>query len=454
MKLKQFIGRNIRGHMDFNISFRDSITFLIGINGSGKTSILRLISGLLTPSYLDLIQVEFDEFSLIVSSGANNDTIIKCRKDENKLFLSITHSLITKDIGSEFDIIPIPYQERRGYRPDIDLDELNDIEHQFKQLLFFEELSKIGSPLIVGLNRKTKTPLNQYNRHSRFRRSIHIDQQYDYIDGALSDIQEIIYDNIRRNAQKQNILSETFKQTVVKETLKLEKTIFKPVKQDWGKELKKLEVRKKSLIKAINNLKIEGLSSMYDIFFNKIEDTLNILVRSHSKKTTAENASADDINAIIDWLLNSNQLTKIDNIIQYGNKYTEDVTKLRDPIIKLEKSLSSFFKESNKSVTIDGEGDIQVWFKEDKSNSVYDLSSGEKQLIILLAHLIFVKEDNKIDIFIIDEPELSLHISWQEIFVDALMEASPNTQFILATHSPSIIAKKGRQQYCEDLTIQ
>ena len=87
-----------------------------------------------------------------------------------------------------------------------------------------------------------------------------------------------------------------------------------------------------------------------------------------------------------------------------------------------------------------------------KMNDIFELSSGEKQLIIMLAHLAFYNSSNRSPIFIIDEPELSLHISWQEIFVDALLKASPDTQFIMATHSPAILAKNERKQFCEDLT--
>ena len=52
----------------------------------------------------------------------------------------------------------------------------------------------------------------------------------------------------------------------------------------------------------------------------------------------------------------------------------------------------------------------------------------------------------------IDEPELSLHIAWQEFFIDALLDASPDTQFIIATHAPAILAKPERKELCEDLT--
>lgn len=80
------------------------------------------------------------------------------------------------------------------------------------------------------------------------------------------------------------------------------------------------------------------------------------------------------------------------------------------------------------------------------------MSSGEKQLIVMLAHLAFHKKNRRSPIFIIDEPELSLHISWQEIFVDALITASPDTQFIMATHAPAILAKQERKEWCEDLS--
>jgi predicted ATP-binding protein involved in virulence len=50
----------------------------------------------------------------------------------------------------------------------------------------------------------------------------------------------------------------------------------------------------------------------------------------------------------------------------------------------------------------------------------------------------------------VDEPELSLHIKWQELFVTAVQEASPKLQLILATHSPSIILD--RVDKCVDLS--
>ncbi|WP_353617106.1 AAA family ATPase [Rhizobium sp. EC-SD404] len=70
---------------------------------------------------------------------------------------------------------------------------------------------------------------------------------------------------------------------------------------------------------------------------------------------------------------------------------------------------------------------------------VHNLSSGEKQIFVLISHLIFNPLIKKANVLIIDEPEISLHVRWQEIFVESVLNANDQTQLILATHSPSIV---------------
>lgn len=73
IKLKQFIGKDIRGYMNFNIAFNESLTFLIGINGTGKTTILKLLSGLLCPSYIELYQIEFSYIELLCEKNGDRE---------------------------------------------------------------------------------------------------------------------------------------------------------------------------------------------------------------------------------------------------------------------------------------------------------------------------------------------------------------------------------------------
>ena len=75
----------------------------------------------------------------------------------------------------------------------------------------------------------------------------------------------------------------------------------------------------------------------------------------------------------------------------------------------------------------------------DRSLMLSQLSSGEKQEIVLFYDLIFNTKSELL--LLIDEPEISLHISWQKKFMDDLLKVAEdnNIQIIVATHSPQII---------------
>jgi predicted ATP-dependent endonuclease of OLD family len=45
-------------------------------------------------------------------------------------------------------------------------------------------------------------------------------------------------------------------------------------------------------------------------------------------------------------------------------------------------------------------------------------------------------------VFIADEPEISLHVSWQEMLAEVMGQLNSNMQVILATHSPDIVSKR------------
>jgi predicted ATPase len=69
-----------------------------------------------------------------------------------------------------------------------------------------------------------------------------------------------------------------------------------------------------------------------------------------------------------------------------------------------------------------------------------ELSSGERQIMIVLTFLAFLAGDNSI--FVIDEPELSLHIRWQSYLIEALQNLRPDgCQIVIATHAPEIAGR-------------
>lgn len=67
------------------------------------------------------------------------------------------------------------------------------------------------------------------------------------------------------------------------------------------------------------------------------------------------------------------------------------------------------------------------------------LSSGEKQMLCIL--LTVLVEDMQPYVLLMDEPEVSLHIDWQERLIEMILDLNPNVQLILTTHSPAVIMK-------------
>ena len=69
------------------------------------------------------------------------------------------------------------------------------------------------------------------------------------------------------------------------------------------------------------------------------------------------------------------------------------------------------------------------------------LSSGEKQILVLFSDVVALRERTRL--FIIDEPELSLNPEWQRQLMPALLQSTDGTpmQLVAATHSIEIMAK-------------
>jgi energy-coupling factor transporter ATP-binding protein EcfA2 len=74
-----------------------------------------------------------------------------------------------------------------------------------------------------------------------------------------------------------------------------------------------------------------------------------------------------------------------------------------------------------------------------------ELSSGEKQLLIILGEAVL--QGNTPWLYIADEPELSLHVDWQEKLIRSLRGLNPNAQIIFATHSPDIVSTYGENVF-------
>jgi len=95
-----------------------------------------------------------------------------------------------------------------------------------------------------------------------------------------------------------------------------------------------------------------------------------------------------------------------------------------------------------KTVTLDASRGYQVQSPGGEPFDLALLSSGEQHELVLLHELLFDVEPGTL--ILIDEPELSLHVTWQEQVIPDLLKIAEvvDLDFVLATHSPYIVGDR------------
>lgn len=127
----------------------------------------------------------------------------------------------------------------------------------------------------------------------------------------------------------------------------------------------------------------------------------------------------------------SDSAEKLTQILKDVTDTEEKRNQITEPIQLLDAELSQFFHGRRVSIgkTKFGTGPLEI--------AARALSAGEKQLISFLCYATLYKNC----IFMIDEPELSLHLDWQRKLVGSLKSLGPSNQYFFVTHSPAIYTK-------------
>ena len=111
-----------------------------------------------------------------------------------------------------------------------------------------------------------------------------------------------------------------------------------------------------------------------------------------------------------------------------------EIERVMAPQTKLEELVLRLFT-AGKHVAF-GESSLDVVTDAKKEIGLRSLSSGEKHVLFILVKTLMVGESS----LIVDEPEISMHVDWQKELLSAMRELNDSVQIIAATHSPEILA--------------
>ncbi|WP_082884485.1 AAA family ATPase [Achromobacter insolitus] len=176
-----------------------------------------------------------------------------------------------------------------------------------------------------------------------------------------------------------------------------------------------------------------------DILKNKMDNLEN--KRGNLKKIgliADDNTNQFDINAI-----DSLDDTRLDVLALYVSD-TESKLSALDNLSKRINLLLEIVNKKfrNKSISIDRQEGLIALSSTGASLDLDDLSSGEQHELVLIYDLLFRVEPDTL--VLLDEPELSLHLTWQKQFLADLLSIVSATRFdaIVATHSPFIVGDR------------
>ena len=173
-----------------------------------------------------------------------------------------------------------------------------------------------------------------------------------------------------------------------------------------------------------------------------LEGTSISYVRSFDVPANVKRSSRSQLMEELENLVikNKNSYSFFDYRMRALN-FPDEAATVNKRIEKFMALVNTFFVETKKHIVIDREQNSLVFSDEGVYGNrieLEQLSAGEKQLLLILLTVFLM--DRKPAVLLMDEPELSLHVSWQEKLIKALRGLNPHCQLILTTHSPSIFA--------------
>ncbi|HKM13376.1 MAG TPA: ATP-binding protein [Candidatus Methanomethylophilaceae archaeon] len=127
--------------------------------------------------------------------------------------------------------------------------------------------------------------------------------------------------------------------------------------------------------------------------------------------------------------------------LAYGlDDYIERTYPLSESVVVFKDILNEMFHR--KTMIINEKDHLVFRLDNGEDLPLSALSSGERNVVIIMYRLLFQTAEGSIAV--IDEPENSLHIEWQQKLSNTFLDIARlrNLQFIVATHSPQIIHDK------------
>lgn len=468
MNITNFTIEGLHNTKDYSLKFLENKLILVSDNGAGKTTIVNIFYYFLSKQWNKLLEYNFRRIICLINDEKieftkdffqnllQRDSKFKHRFSQNTLFkLNQISDLIAsvdffnltnKEIELLSEKFDIPSRVIREYIFEVyekkeNIDNHNNIKSIETRLNAI--LKDIKIIYLPTYRRIEKDLINIFPHLERSIKEYEIQtRRYNSKEENYSELVEFGMNDIQRKIERR--------------CLELKNYFYDKLNSNLiGSYLDDI------LNKSYNNFDFNKISQIDEEALNYILKRLDDSVISKEGKNklrdfvqslqynVANNDIEDKINAHFVW--------KLFQIYDFQQKEESDILKLIkicNEYLGSDKELvynkDEFKVEIILNQEINFRNNLRQLFldvdiiKEEKINRIEfkDLSSGEKQIISLFTHLVLSEKDYYI---IIDEPELSLSVPWQEKLLTNILELDKCKGLLAVTHSPFIFQNNLRK---------
>lgn len=406
---------------DYDIIYpkNENVLIITGPNGFGKTQVLNIIFNLFSRKFIFFHNLVFETITIVLNNNRTIEIVKEIKNKETKkekiivtFFFKQGEKIIEEYVYNR----EISNDLRRSIGRYLPVSQISDNrwEHNLTDQIYstkeiLEELhdylpitstqypkiknpfaNKILDAINVHLIREQRLFTKVNNKEARFRNSVNENIMTETIQTYSDELKELILQKSQDSYTISQSLDSSYPNRLISEKNKISK-------DEYNKRFTALTDKQEKLTK-------NGL---------------------YESKQEVLDFSGDDSKALLVYLNDlEKKLEVFDDLLEKLELFTNILNERRFTFksIYISKEKGFYFKTVN-----------------DKDLKLNQLSSGEQHEVVLLYELIFKTKPNIL--VLIDEPEISLHITWQKEFLDDLLKIIQIQKFqvLVATHSPSII---------------
>ena len=284
-----------------------------------------------------------------------------------------------------------------------------------------------------------EVPFKEFRVYFDHQGYIAVSETSDVLELSFTDVTGSYTANLLENAECDSDWLDEIKHSINVELIKTERLQTEvaiepeplPVDTPTYTRIQGLAVEEYSAKTASLIHNVRGARKLTESQFEEIEaihSDLGALLRDEKLVVSVDHVKIEE------------QLKYVDSILHLIKRRTTDVMETRKSLAMLVELLNQHF--SFKRVFTDVDNGLVFLSHDGKLVPVASLSSGEQHQLVLFSKLLFDVSPGSL--VLIDEPELSLHVTWQHEFLDDLKRIIVLRDFdaLIATHSPQIVHDK------------